>query len=255
VVTLGRFEEDPGSEDLTGQLLGRVSSPDEFADNSRLADEWLGCRLKEINYDLGHPECQQLADHLCALGVGTLVNLMKAGRLFKKCAELGIRGLPVPPASWNVESDRVIVVAVRLATPRFITDSMPHWDSAQSSISTYYVNYVLFRFKTVYLQYCKEERQGSDEMPTENVLDLFEAKTAQSSVEDLAVARQTIREIMQLMDDQDFAAVVQLAAAGKTRAEIAATLGISVGKLDRRISQFRKKLRNSGFQGGWVDGS
>jgi hypothetical protein len=254
-VTRVRLEEDSEPEDLTTRLLGGTSSLDEVSTPARLADEWIGQRLKELDYDLGHPECQQLADHLYALGVGTLINLKHAGTIFHKCVELGMRGLPPPPGSWDAEAQRVIIVAVRLATSRFITDSMPQWDSSLSSIDTYFVNYCLFRFKAVYLQYCKEERQVSAEVPTGNVVDLFEARAAQGSVEDLALARQTIREAVQLINDEDFTTLVFLAAAGRTRIQIATVLGVSVSALDRRIVQYRKKLRNNGWLERQVDGS
>ena len=254
-MTQVRLEEDSEPEDLTARLLNGTWSPDEISTQPRLADEWMGRRLKELDYDLGHPECQQLADQLYSLGVGTLINLKHAGTIFHKCVELGMRGLPPPPGSWNSEAHRVIIVAVRVATSRFITDSMPQWDSSLSSINTYFVNYCLFHFKAIYLQYCKEERQGSAEIPASNVVDLFEARAAQGSVEDLALARQTIRETVQLIDDETFTAVVFLTAAGRTRAQVATALGISVSTLDRRIVEYRKKLRGNGWQGRQVDGS
>jgi hypothetical protein len=131
-------------------------SADEL-ERRRAADEWISQRLREINYSLAHPEAQQLADHLESLGVGTLVGLNKTGRLLRECQKLTIGALPQFPKSWPSESHRIIVTAVRLAIPRFITKSMRTWNSSLSSIDTYCVNYCLIRFKQPYLQYCKEE--------------------------------------------------------------------------------------------------
>lgn len=119
----------------------------------RKADKWIAQRLREIHYDLAHPEAQILADHLQPTGVGTLVNMKESNTLLSRCEKLVMCKLPLPPESWHNESQRLIEVAVRAATPKFITRSMRKWDPEQSAIDTYFVNYCLFEFKKVYLEY------------------------------------------------------------------------------------------------------
>ena len=107
------------------------------------ADRWIAQRLREIDYDLAHPEAQLLADHLQSVGVGTLVNMRKSNELLSTCEKLIPCKLPSPPESWNNESQRLIVVSVRVATPRFITRSMRKWNPQGAAITTYFVNYCI----------------------------------------------------------------------------------------------------------------
>ncbi len=217
------------------------------AARAREADKWIAQRLRETDYDLAHPEAQLLADHLQSVGVGTLVNMKRSNELLGACEKLIMCKLPSPPESWHNESQRLIVVSVRAATPGFITRSMRKWDPRGAAISTYFVNYCLFEFKKVYLEYYKEEFQGRAERPASDVIHVLEARAAEGSSEDLAIARQTIREVTTLMGSQEFAAIVLLSAEGLTRKQIAEELGISVSSLDRRITEYRRKLE----QGGW----
>lgn len=76
---------------------------------------------------------------------------------------------------------------------------------------------------------------------------MFETRAAEGSTEDLAIARQTIREVIKLMGSEEFAEVILLAANGLTRKQIAEALGISMSSLDRRFSGYRRKLE----RGGW----
>lgn len=212
------------------------------------ADERIAQRLREIDYDLAHPHAQQLADHLHALGVGTLVNMKRTNTLFQECRKLNIRGLPPPPDSWHNESQRLIVVAVRMAKPRFITSSMPKWDPAKSAIDTYFVNYCLFEFKKVYIEYCKEESKFIVERPTDNVIAMIDTRVAEGGVAEMATDRQTLREVTKLIGSEEFAEYVRLTAKGLTRAQTAAALGISISTLDRRVAEYRQKFE----RGGWT---
>lgn len=124
---------------------------------------------------------------------------------------------------------------------------MRKWDPTRTAITTYFVNYCLFEFKKVYLTYCKEEFQGLAESPTGGVINLFEARVTDGDVADQAVARQTIREAIKLIDSQEFADIVLLTAMGLKREQIAENLNISVSSLDRRIAEYRRKLE----RGGW----
>ena len=220
---------------------------DDAVAQAREADKWIGQRLREINYDLSHPEAQLLANRLQSLGIGTLINMKKSNTLFQACMKLGLYGLPRPPESWNDESQRLIVVAVKVVIPRFITHNMRKWDSQKSTIGTYFVNCCLFEFKKLYLEYYVEESQGLAERPTENVIEMFKMRATEDSSENLAITRQTIREITKLMGSQQFADLILLKAQDLTRAEIAEKLGISVRTLDRRIKEYRQKLENGGW--------
>ncbi|MGH3777031.1 MAG: helix-turn-helix domain-containing protein [Pseudonocardiaceae bacterium] len=213
----------------------------------RDADRWIAQRLREIDYDLAHPEAQLLADHLQSVGVGTLVNMKRANELLAACEKLIPCKLPSPPESWHNESQRLIVITVRVATPRFITRSMCKWDPQSAGINTYFVNYCLFEFKKTYLEYCKEEAQGLAECPTDDVIHMLETRAAEGSSEDLAVARQTIREVTKLIDSQEFSNIVLFAAMGLTRKQIAEELDISVSSLDRRTAEYRRKLEHGGW--------
>lgn len=214
----------------------------------RDADKWIAQRLRDINYDLTHPEVQLLADHLQSLGEGTLVNMKKSNELLSSCENLVRCTLPPPPESWDRESQCLITITVRAAIPRFIVRSMPKWDSEQSAITTYFVNYCLFEFKKVYLQYHKEESQCLVERPVGgDVVSILEKRVTEDNPEDLAIARQTIREVLTLLDSQEFADIVLLAARGLTRQQIAEALGISPSTLSRRISEYRRKLERAGW--------
>jgi hypothetical protein len=221
--------------------------PGDESRRRREADKWIAKRLKEIDYDLSHPEAQQFADHLYSLGVGTLINLKKMGTLFAECRKLTPGGLPPAPPSWSEESQRVVVVTVRTATPKFITRSMRTWDPLQSALDTYFVNYCLITFKGVFGQYCKEEAQASAERPTDNVIEMFDTGTAAPAVEDAAIARATVREITTLVGDADFTEYVRLTVMGKTQAQAADALGISASTLARRLAAWRQKI----VRGGW----
>ncbi|MGH3846136.1 MAG: helix-turn-helix domain-containing protein [Pseudonocardiaceae bacterium] len=238
---------DGGAEIVT-HGLPEIDIGEDPEARTREADSWMAQRLREIDYDLTHPEAQLLADHLQSLGVGTLVNLKRSNKLLNACEKLIIRKLPPPPKSWHDESQRLIVVSVRSATPGFITRSMRKWDPRGAAISTYFVNYCLFAFKKVYLEYWREEVQGYAERPISDVIDMFETTVAEVSSEDLAVARQTIREVAKLIDSEEFAEIVLLTARGLTRKQIAEELGISVSSLDRHITEYRRKLE---VAGGW----
>jgi hypothetical protein len=196
---------------------------------------------------LTHPDAQLLADQLQSVGVGTLVNMKKSNELLGACEKLIPCKLPSPPESWHNESQRLIVTSVRAATPRFITRSMRKWESQRAAINTYFVNYCVFEFKKVYLEYCKEEFQGLAECPTGDVVHMFETRAAEGGSEDLAIARQTIREITKLIDSQEFSNIVLLTAMGRTRKQMAEELGISVSSLDRRIAEYRRKLEHGGW--------
>ena len=234
-------EADP-SRSRSSDRAAPGSGHAEESERTREVDRWISDRLRQIHYDLGHPEAQQLADHLQALGIGTLVTLKNEGRLFAKCRSLVPGALPEPPPAWREESQRVIMVAVRMAVPAFITWSMRTWDPARSSIGTYFVNYCLLKFKTVYTQFCREEAQSAVETPTSDVVDLVSRRSAADDVEDLVVARETLREMTRAVGDREFAEYVRLALAGRTQAESAAALGISESTLQRRLASWRRTL-------------
>ena len=95
-------EPDPSCEGYSSSWRDvPVDRNEEEPDRTREADRWIADRLRQIGYDLGHPEAQQLVDHLQNLGIGTLVNLKKDGTLFAKCRSLVPGGLPEPPAAWG----------------------------------------------------------------------------------------------------------------------------------------------------------
>jgi hypothetical protein len=213
-------------------------------------DRWMAQRLREIDYDLAHPEVQILADHLEAFAVGTLVNMKKSNELLGACKKLIMCELPPPPESWNCESQRLIVVSVKGALPNFITRSMRKWEPNKASMTTYFVNYCLLEFKKVYLAYCKEELPlpGLIEYPINDVIPMFETTTVENSAEDRAIARQTIREAINLIGSEEFTDIVRLSAMDRTREQIAKHLGISVSSLDRRIAGYRRKLERGGWK-------
>jgi Homeodomain-like domain len=216
--------------------------------SSQKADEWIAERLREIDYDLAHPYAQFLADHLQSRAIGTFVNMKKSNELLTACEKFIPCRLPSPPESWDRESENLIVISVRASTPRFITQSMRKWDPRGSAIATYFVNYCFFEFKKVYVDYCKEEFQGHAERPMGEVVELFErTRAAEASSEDLAIARQTIREAVTLVGSQEFAQIVLLTATGATQEQISRELGISVSTLRRRIENYRQRLERSGW--------
>lgn len=223
---------------------------DDPAARAQEADKWIAQRLREIDYDLTHPIAQLLADHLQMKGIGTLVNMKNSNKLLDACEKHVMCKLPPPPESWHGESQRLIVTAVRAATSRFITHSMRKWDPERSAKDTYFVNYCLFEFKRVYLEYHKEESQALLEHPVGNLVNMFETRAAEDSTEDLAISRQTIREAMKLIGSQEFAEFVLLSAKGLTRKQIAKSLGISLSSLDRHVLEYRRKLE----RGGWSIG-
>lgn len=106
--TGGRAEGEGGFEIIMRGMHGAAG-----ADRKRKADEWIAHRLREIDYDLTHPEVQLLADQLQAAGIGTLVNMRKSNKLLSRCEKLVMCKLPLPPESWHNESQRLIEVAVR----------------------------------------------------------------------------------------------------------------------------------------------
>lgn len=215
----------------------------------READEWIAERLREIDYDLAHPYAQLLADHLQTRAIGTFVNMKKSSQLLTACEKFIPCKLPTPPKSWDEESQRLIVISVRASTPRFITQSMRTWDPWGAAIDTYFVNYCFFEFKKVYVEYCKEEWQQHVECPMGEVIELFDkVRTAEVSSEDLAIARQTIREIVTLVGSQEFARIVSLAVSGATRKQIAGELGISISTLRRRIKKYQQIVERGGWQ-------
>ena len=216
------------------------------SDRTRAADRWIADRLRQISYDLGHPEAQQLADHLQDLGIGTLINLKKEGKLFTRSLSLAPGGLPEPPATWDRESTRVIVVAVRMAIPDFITTSMRDWDPSRSAVNTYFVNYCLLKFRTAFAQFCREEGRSSIETPSENIIELESRRSAADNVEDIVIARETLREMTAEVGSAQFAEYVKLALTGMTQAQSAAELGISESALNRRVRGWRETLGGSG---------
>jgi hypothetical protein len=213
---------------------------------TRAADRWIADRLRQIRYDLGHPEAQQLADHLQNLGIGTLINLKNEGKLFSRSLSLAPGGLPETPEAWDRESTRVIVVAVRMAIPNFITKSMPDWDPSQSAIDTYFVNYCLLKFRTAFAQFCREESRASFETPSSNIIEFESRRSAADNVEDIVIARETLREMVAEVGSTQFAEYVKLALEGKTQAQSAAALGISQSALNRRVREWRETLGGSG---------
>ena len=236
---------EPSVHDMPDSVID--GDAEERCRQAREADKWIADRLRQTNYDLGHPQAQQLADHLQHLGIGTLITLKNQGSLFTKCRSLTNGVMPDPPPSWNTESQRVIVVAVRMAIPDFITKSMRTWDSSQSSIKTYFVNYCLFKFKTAYAQYCREEAQTTTERPSSNVVELVANRAAADDVESVAVAQATLREMTTTIGTHEFAEYVKHALSGQTQSQCADALGISESTLNRRISEWRRTLR----QGDW----
>jgi hypothetical protein len=82
------------------------------ADAGEDPDRWIAQRLREIDYDLAHPEAQLLADHLQPFAVGTLVNMKQSNELLGTCEKLIRCELPSPPESWHSESQRLIIVSV-----------------------------------------------------------------------------------------------------------------------------------------------
>lgn len=209
----------------------------------RHADVVIAQRLAQLDYDLQHPICKQFADWLLERGIGTLVNLHATDELFGKCTELGIRGLPPPPASWSYEAHQIIVDAVRSAVPEFITKSMPTWNPARSSIGTYFVNYCLFHFKKVYSAFWRASR----DVPNSGVMDHFSLRRADEEPELQALNRQTVREIAKLMDSPELARIVILSATGRTHKQIACELGVSESTVWRRLRSFREKLEVNGW--------
>lgn len=218
-------------------------------DRSRCAaDRWIAQRLDEAGYDLAHEHAQLLADHLYSFGVGTLVNLNRSAALFAECRKLTHGALYPPPKSWVAESHRIIVATVLEAIPRFITQSMRSWDHTQSAIDTYFINYCLLRFKSVYEQFCREEAPLDTELPTDNIVDLQAARGRfRSDVEAVAIARATLRELEHHVDNPEFTHYLRLSLLGRTQRQVAAELGLSESQLSRRLAGWKEAVK----VGGW----
>ncbi|MBV9313367.1 MAG: hypothetical protein JO100_06365 [Pseudonocardia sp.] len=175
-----------------------MSEGDEVA-RQQTCDEWLAQRFKEIDYDLAHPEAQLLADHLQQLGIGTLVNMNKNQSIFRRCRSLTHGALPPPPDTWRTESNRVIIETIRTAIPRFITKSMREWDPKRASLATFFVNYCLIVFKTIYERFCAEETPGECERPRDNVVALFDSRYSHRDAQEYVLARAAVREMVALI--------------------------------------------------------
>ena len=219
----------------------------------RAKDVLIAQRIRDVNYDLRHHRCQLLAKQLTSLGAGTLTNLWTKGMLFSKCKELGLRGLPEPPATWPDEAQLLILETVERAVPRFITNSLPKWrPDGGASIETYFINYCLYEFKKVYKSFCRREYAVQrHEVLYDNVSPIFDA-LREPGPENLAISRYTITEAAKLIDNDFDRKIISRVAQEMPQKQIARELGVSVNTIARRLKVYRRKLEDNGWTTGNV---
>lgn len=230
-----------GSDDPT--LASKVAkAPRRFQEE---ADRKIVHALAQVNYDLGHPLSQILAQRLLEYGVGTLLNMARDDRLFRRCESLVRSTLPAPPPTWRAEAPTVVTMAVHAAIPRFIGRGLAIWDPDKASLLTFFVNYCLLTFKDHYLTFCRQEARQARESPVFNVAEWAEDRAAPDDVEATALARVTLGEITATIGDSNFTEFARLSMAGHTHAQIAEELGMSARTLKRRVSDWRTLVEKS----------
>jgi hypothetical protein len=217
----------------------------------RTQDILVAQSIRDVNYDMQHHRCQLLARQLTSLGAGTLINLWTSRMLFSKCKELGLRGLPAPPASWPDEAHLLLLETVESAVPRFITNSLPKWrPDGGASIKTYFINYCLYEFKKIYKSFCRREyARERHEVLYDNASPIFDTRSARGP-EGLAIARCTVSEAAQLIDSDFDRQIISRTAQEIPQTQIARELGVSVTTIVRRLKAYRRKLDDNGWTAG-----
>lgn len=239
---LRRVWREPLTISTVGDPSAAKRTPDGCQSPSE-SDILIAQRIREVNYDLQHHLCQVLAKQLTSLGAGTLTKLWTKGELFSKCDDLGIRGLPEPPASWPIEARLLLLETVEHAVPRFITKSLPKWRSdGGASIYTYFINYCLYEFKKAYIAFCRRERDlRRHEVLYENTSSIFDASSMYSA-EDLAITRYTLDKVVKNIDNDFDRQIISRVAEQIPQTQIARELGVSPNTIARRLKACRRKL-------------
>lgn len=216
----------------------------------------LALMIRAAGFDPADPEVHQVVTWLENLCAGTLTNMRREGRLFRKCASLNMRSLPTAPDSWPLDSGEVIAETSIAAAREFVTEKIMTWLPERASMPTFFVNCSLFTFERIYRAYRRQKDLDEGQVLRDgvDVVNLFDERSQLSASDGQTVDRLVILEILRLQGDSRIAEIVAGLAQGKTKVQIAKELGIAPATLYRAIADFRNKLRTAGFsdEGGMI---
>ncbi|MGW4564211.1 RNA polymerase sigma factor [Streptomyces sp. NPDC004561] len=214
-----------------------------------VADAELVSRLADQGFT--GVEYERFLDRLARYGLSVIAPWVRTGYVFARCADMGVRGLPLPvPATWSKEDiEEVVQDTVARAVVIFERDALRagRWRSdGGASLATYFVGTCLFAFAEVYRRrFTSWRRQRAVEIAVARE----SGREDLPDVADAVVERETVVAFLAATTpDPRLRLVAYLHYEGHTHAEIAATLadGTTARAVEAMLYRYRKQLAQEG---------
>lgn len=223
---------------------------DEVAEaDERAADAELVARLADQGFT--GVEYERFLDRLARYGLSVITPWVRTGYVFARCADMGVRGLPMPiPATWPKEDiEEVVQDTVARAVVIFERDALRagRWrPNGGASLATYFVGTCLFAFAEVYRRrFNRWRRQRAVEIAVARE----SGREDLPDVADAVVEHETMVALLAATTpDPRLRLVIYLHYEGHTHAEIAAILadGATARAVEAMLYRYRKQLAQEG---------
>lgn len=197
----------------------------------------------------GSPVARDLEEALAELGIGALNSMASKRQLQAALERVGIM-IRVPPPEHGDEVKSVVLIAVGIATPRFMDSFVfgGRWDPVRASLTTAFTTACLYAFAEEYRSFSRKQTARGFEVPTELGDEFGLGRPLWSEVpqnpERLVLDRLELRAALNRLSprQQD---VLLLVAAGHTHAEVASELEMSASQVRSLLRHARAMLRTN----------
>jgi len=187
------------------------------------------------------PDWRRFAAVLAEYGYQVMSAWISSGRVFAKCAAIGIGlgGLEAPPRSTDDAAEiagETVARAIRAFREKVLIPG--RWDPSKgASLRTYFVGQCLFQFANVFRAWVSE--QDIPPVDLDTLVKEFELQTPRKDMVHLAEFSQVIAQLKGVRDD-DPRRIRALVAMGYTHADIAEMLNTTAKAIELKLYRAQK---------------
>lgn len=183
---------------------------------------------------------------LARYGMAVIAGWMRRGLIFHRCRQRGFGGLP--PIDRPFDEDEIEEITgetVAKALVHFRRDVLMarKWDYRKgATLRTYFVGQCLIRFANIYRRWWGNEIRNANALTDETDL-LDHLLPVVASPAGQAIDRATASVLLETVKDPRVRVAMYMTADGRTQAEIAEALNVTVKAVERMLANERQRLR------------
>ena len=192
------------------------------------------------------PDYDYFATELARYGMAVMAAWIAQGTIFGRCRERGYGGLPELGRPFDPDEVKELTYeTVAKALDRFRADVLltKKWDYRKgASLRTYFIGQCLIRFANIYRRWWGGEVRNRALLTDGDTLDDY-FLPRRDDISGRAVDGVLVEAALASVKDPRVRQAMVMTAAGRTQAEIATSLGVTVKAVERMLANQRDRLR------------